>query len=664
MRAIPTIAAAAALLLALGCGDRSRPGPDTRASEAGGQGNTAPSERTREANAGMAQVLDFEDDEDFQDAKRGLVASEPELVIRAEDGRVVWQPTDYGFETGAAPDSVNPSLWRQAQLNNIHGLFQVSERVYQLRGYDLANMSIIVGETGWILVDPLTSRETASAALAMARQHLGDAPIRAVILTHSHIDHFGGMQAVVTPEDVQRGVKIIAPLHMVEAATSENVLAGVAMGRRASFMYGFGLERGPRGHVGSGLGKAPARGRFGILPPTDLIERTPQELLIDGVRFVFTYAPDSEAPAELTFYLPDWKVYCGAEIVSHNMHNLYTLRGAKVRNPLDWSGYIDDVIHRFPDVETLFASHHWPRWGNERVIGYLKKQRDLYKFIHDQTLRLANDGLTPREIAETLVLPESLASFFPDRGYYGTLSHNSKAVYQLYFGWYDGNPANLDPLPPVAAAEKYVEFMGGRDAVLAKARASFDAGEYRWTATVLNHLVFAQPDDSDAKTLLAQTYDQLGYRAESGPWRDVYLTAALELRSGITASALDPAMAIDLLRHLPIPRFFDALAARINGPKAEGKQMSLNFVFTDVDESYVLTLENSVLNYRRTEPRPDANVTVRLTRELWLGLITRSTGLRQLIFSDDLQVEGSRLDLLSFFRLLDQPSGEFAIVTP
>jgi alkyl sulfatase BDS1-like metallo-beta-lactamase superfamily hydrolase len=664
MHASKQLAAAAILFIATGCGDRSATRSDAPTSQAGGQGNSEPSESTRRANSAVRDGVDLANQQDFEDAKRGLIVSEPDLVIRADDGRVVWDPSQYAFEQGDAPDSVNPSLWRQAQLNNRHGLYQVSERVYQVRGYDLANMSIILGESGWILVDPLTSRETAAAALEMARKQLGDAPIRAVILTHSHIDHFGGMQAVVSPEDVTRGVKIIAPLHMVEAATSENVLAGIAMGRRAGFMYGFGLERGPRGHVGSGLGKEPAQGRFGILPPTDIVDHTGQEMLLDGVRFVFTYAPGSEAPAELTFYLPEWKTYCGAEIVSHNMHNVYTLRGAKVRNPLEWSGYIQDVIHRFPDVETLFASHHWPTWGNERVIDFLKKQRDLYKFIHDQTLRLVNEGYTSREIAEMLEMPESLARFFPDRGYYGTLRHNSKAVYQLYFGWYDGNPANLDPLPPVPAAEKYVEFMGGRDAVLEKARASHDAGDYRWTATVLNHLVFAQPEDSEAKELLAQTYDQLGYRAESAPWRDVYLTGALELRQGITGSPLDPSDAVDLLRHLPMPRFFDALAARVNGPKAEGKQLVLNFVFTDIGQSYVLSLENSVLNYWQMEPDPDANVTVRLTRELWLGLVTRTAGLRDVIFSDDLQVEGSRLDLLAFFRLLDQPRGNFAIVTP
>jgi alkyl sulfatase BDS1-like metallo-beta-lactamase superfamily hydrolase len=395
-----------------------------------------------------------------------------------------------------------------------------------------------------------------------------------------------------------------------------------------------------------------------------VIDHTGQTLAIDGVDFVFTYAPDSEAPTELTFYLPQWKVFCGAEVVTHTLHNLYTLRGARVRDALAWSGYIDDFIQRFAEVEVLFASHHWPMWGNARIIDYLEKQRDTYKYIHDQTLRLANAGYTSREIAETLELPESLASSFPSRGYYGTLRHNAKAVYQLYLGWYDGNPASLDPLPPVEAARKYVEFMGGRDEVLRKARASFEAGEYRWTATVLDHLVFAHPDDREARALLARTYDQLGYQAESAAWRDVYLSGALELRHGRVRTALDPAAAIDLLRNLPVERFFDAMAARLDGPAAQGKRLRFNFVFTDLGESHVLTLENAVLHHRRAEPEPDADATLELTRDLWLRLVTRQAGLRELIFSDELRVEGSRMALLDLFRLLDDPQGDFPIVTP
>ncbi|MBI1813979.1 MAG: MBL fold metallo-hydrolase [Deltaproteobacteria bacterium] len=626
------------------------------------QGHTAPTDKTVEVNAAVAGTLALADQQDFDDAKRGLVASDPNVIVDG-GGTRIWDTSAYGFVTGDAPPSVNPSLWRQAKLNGIHGLFKVADHVYQVRGYDVSNMTLIEGHTGLIVIDPLTSQETAAAALALARRHLGNAPIVAIIFTHSHVDHFGGVGGVLPP-DAKQAIQIVAPRGFIEEATSENILAGVAMGRRAGFMYGLGLARTERGHVDTGLGKAPARGTIGILEPTDLVDHTGQEMQIDGVPFVFQYVPDSEAPAELTFYLPEVKAFCGAEIVSHTMHNLYTLRGAKVRDALKWSGYIDDALARFGDMEIVFASHHWPVWGNARIADYLKRQRDTYKYIHDQTLRLANSGHTPQEIAEELELPASLRSVFADRGYYGTVRHNAKAVYQFYFGWFDGNPANLDPLPPPESAKKYVEFMGGGDEVLRKARESFAQGDYRWAATVLNHLVFAEPERADARDLLAQTYDQLGYRAESGPWRDEYLSGAFELRHGTPSTALNLAAAVDLLRHTPVDRFFTSMATRINGPKAEGKTMTLNFVFTDLGETHVLTLENAVLHHHQRDPEPSATATVRLTRDFLLRLVTGQAGLRDMIFSDDLKVEGSRMDLLSFFSLLDKPDGNFPIVTP
>jgi len=642
----------------------SEPEPGKRAAP-GTQGNSEPTELTRRANRAVADSLPLEDRADFDAADRGLVAREDRVLIKSDSGKVIWDTAAYAFETGAAPDSVNPSLWRQALLNNRHGLYEVAPGIYQVRGYDLSNMSIIEGRSGWIVVDTLTSRETAAAALALARKHLGTAPIVAVILTHSHIDHFGGIESVVSADDVASGrVRVIAPKGFVEEATSENVMAGIAMGRRASFMYGFPLERSARGHVGSGLGKAPGSGTFGILEPTEIVDHTPQAMDIDGIRFVFQYAPESEAPAELTFYLPDLKAFCGAEVVTHNLHNLYTLRGAKVRDALKWSGYIHQAIELFGDAEVLFASHHWPTWGNEAIVDYLEKQRDTYKYIHDQTLRMANEGYTPREIAERIELPESLRTSFSSRDYYGTVKHNSKAVYQRYFGWFDGNPANLDPLPPEPAGVKYVEFMGGAQAVLEKARASYDKGEYRWVATVLNHLVFAEPDNSEARELLAKAYDQLAYQAESGPWRDVYLTGALELRHGASGSALDISAAGELLRHMPVERFFDSMAARMVGSKAADAPMRLNFVFTDIDETFALQIENGVLNYRKGKADPDADVTLELTRDFWVRLVVGQAGLREMIFSDDLKVEGSRMTLLSFFRLMETPQGDFNIVTP
>ncbi len=628
-------------------------------------GNTSPSATTAALNAAVAENLPLSDQQDFEDAKRGLIASDPELRVSTAEGKQIWNMESYGFIDGDPPPSVNPSLWRQERLNNIHGLFEVTEGVYQVRGYDLANMSLIEGKAGWIVVDPLTAKETGAKAMAFAREHLGDKPVSAVIYTHSHVDHFGGVLGILAPEEVEeRNVPIIAPEFFIEEATSENMIAGVTMARRSLFMFGPRLPRGERGHVGSGLGKGPAYGTFGILPPNETITNTPTELTIDGVKFVFQNAPGSEAPSELTFYLPDLKTFCGAEVVSHNMHNLYTLRGAINRDALKWSGYIDEIIALFGDAEIYFGSHHWPIWGNERIVDFLEKQRDMYKYIHDQTLRLALHGQTSREIAEELELPESMRNSFPNRGYYGTIKHNSKAVYQRYFGWYDGNPANLDPLPPAEAGAKYVELAGGAANLLEKAQAAYDKGEYRWVAEVVNHLVFADLDNQDARDLLARAYDQLGYQAESGPWRDVYLNGAFELRHGGPDTGIDLASAKDMIKHAPLEAFLDSMAARLNGPKAEGKEMIVNLIFTDLGETYVLELKNSVLRHYKRDPHPDANASMKMTHDFYLMMVTGKAGLKETLFSDDLDIDGSRLDLVGFFRLFDKPTGTFNIVTP
>jgi alkyl sulfatase BDS1-like metallo-beta-lactamase superfamily hydrolase len=430
-------------------------------------------------------------------------------------------------------------------------------------------------------------------------------------------------------------------------------------------MYGLPLPRSPTGHVDTGLGKTPAsQGTVSIREPTIIVDRTPQDIELDGVKFVFQYTPESEAPAELAFYMPDQKAWCGAEIVSHTLHNLYTLRGAKVRNAVKWSGYIDDATRRFSDMEVVFASHHWPVWGNARALDYLKAQRDTYRYIHDQTLRLANEGLTSREIAEQLELPSTLRNRFANRDYYGTVRHNAKAVYQMYFGWYDGNPANLNPLPPVDAAQKYVAAMGGAAAVLKQGQAAVSAGDYRWAATLLNHLVFAEPSNAQAKALLASAYDQLGYQAESGPWRDVYLTGAYELRNGVSVTALDPKKGIGVLLNTPVDRFLDSMAVRLKGPDADGKRMTFNFIFDDVGETHVVELENAVLHHRQAEPVANADATVHLTRALLVKLGIGEAGVKDLVMSDELKVEGSRLKLLSFLSLLDKPDTRFPIVTP
>jgi len=633
----------------------------TPTTAAGAQGNTPATQTTISANAKLGAQLKLDDPQDFEDATRGLIAAPPSLQIVGPGNSTVWDMPAFDFVKGEAPDTVNPSLWRQATLNNNYGLYKVTDGVYQLRGFDISNMSLVEGQTGWIVVDPLTTKETAAAAIAFAREHLGDKPVSAIVFTHSHIDHFGGVLSVLGAGE---NTEIVAPFGFMEEATSENVIAGTTMSRRSMYMYGSQLERSPRGHIDSGLGKGPALGSPGIAAPTRTITTTGETLTLDGVDFIFQNAPGSEAPAELTFYLPQHKAFCGAEVVSRNMHNLYTLRGAQVRDARKWSGYINEAMGLFPDTEVYFASHHWPMWGNAAIMEFLKKQRDGYRFIHDQTLRLAAQGYTPKEIAEQLEMPASLRSSFPNRGYYGTLKHNAKAVYQRYFGWYDGNPANLDPLPPTEAAQRYVAMMGGADVILDKAQADFDKGEYRWVAELLNHLVFAQPDNSAAKSLLAQTYDQLAYQAESGPWRDVYLTGALELRQGAPEKGLGIANAGDLIKATPLDQFFELMAVMLNGPKAEGKTFALNIEFTDLQEVHVLQLENSVLHHRTGQADAAADATIRITRPLFFMMLTGEAGIRDILFSDDVSVEGSKLDLLGFFALLDRPNETFNIVTP
>jgi alkyl sulfatase BDS1-like metallo-beta-lactamase superfamily hydrolase len=634
-------------------------------SSADKQGHSAPTAFTVAANRAVSKSLPLAGQQDFEDATRGFIGSDAEVVARNREGELVWNLPAYDFIEGDAPDSVNPSLWRQASLNNIAGLFKVTDRVYQVRGYDLANMSIIEGETGWIIVDPLTAKETSAAALALAREHLGDKPVVAVIFTHSHIDHFGGIFGVISEGQYAQGkVRVIAPEGFMEEATSENIIAGIAMNRRALLMYGKNLARSVRGHVGSGLGKSPAFGSIGIIEPTEIISATPQVKTIDGLEFVFQNAPSSEAPAELTFSLPRLGAYCGAEIATKTMHNLYTLRGTKIRDALKWSGYINEIIDLSRGAGVYFASHHWPVWGEDNIRAYLEQQRDTYKYIHDQTVRMFNAGMTSREIAEEIALPLSLQRGFSTRGYYGTLRHNSKAVYQGYLGWYDANPANLNSLPPEEAGQRYVELAGGADALLQKAGAAYDKGEYRWAAELLNHLVFTDADNGRAKGLLANTYDQLGYQAESAPWRDVYLAAAFELRHGAPDQVLDMALLSDLLKRTPVGLFFQSMSVRLNGAKADGVERSVAINFSDLDKSYLLQVKNSVMHYTQAEAPVTADATLTLSHGLFVRMLTGDVGLRETLTSDDLSVDGSVVDLLRFFSLFDAPDGQFNIVTP
>ena len=644
------------------------------------QGHTSATPATVRLNKQVLETLPFEDETDFENARRGFVAQDSSLIIQNEEGTKLWDMPEYSFieyqKGGNAPGSANPSLWRQAALNNIHGLFKVSDGIYQLRGFDLANMTIIESDTGWIIVDPLTSQETATKALLFAQQHLGKQPIRAVLFTHSHIDHFGGVQGILSllSEEEKQALRIIAPKGFIEEASSENIIAGTAMSRRAMFMYGKRLARTERGHLGSGLGKGPAFGTFSIGVPTELIDDQNLEKMIDGVSFVFQYVPGSEAPAEFTFYLPELKAFCGAELVSRNLHNLYTLRGAKVRDALRWSGYIEEAKSKFDGAEVYFGSHHWPLWGQSEIQIFLAKQRDVYKYIHDQSVRLMNAGFSPKEIAEQLVLPESLDQNFSTRGYYGTLKHNSKAIYQAYMGWYTGNPAMLDPLPEVESARRTIDLMGGANAALAKALTLFDAAnqsaiedvnkEYRWVAQLVNQIVFADPANSQAKALLAKTYDQLGYQAESAPWRDVYLSGAYELRHGVPEHGISPVTMRAVLLETPVEKFFDSMAVNLNGPDAEGKVLTVKVQFTDLNSTYLLSLENSVLRHSKVEESTSADATLILTHPLFVDILVGKAGLKDTLFGDDLSVEGSKLDLLAFFSLMDKPQGIFNIVTP
>ncbi len=647
---------AAATLLA-GCGQRTADAPPA------GDATAA----TARANADVAKAYDLADRQAFEDAERGLVARPTGKVTRA-DGGVVWDFDAFAFLQGEAPPTVNPSLWRQALLNDRTGLFKVTEGIHQLRGFDVSNMTLIEGKSGWIVVDPLTTRETAAAALAFARKHLGDRKVSALVYTHSHVDHFGGALGVLSAQEAaERKLPVVAPEGFLEEATSENVMVGPAMGRRSMYQFGYRLQRSAKGLVDSGIGKTVpdgAVGTIGLIAPTVLVTKPVEALEIDGVRFVFHSVPNSEAPAEMTFALPALKAYCGAEIASQTMHNLYTLRGAKVRDALKWSRYLDEAIGHAAGAEVYFGSHHWPVWGAERIRTFLANQRDVYRFTHDQTVRGINAGLTPREIAETLKLPKALDRFLHAHGYYGTLSHNSKAVYQFYMGWYDAIPASLNPHPPEAAAKRYVALAGGIDKAVAAAQAAFDAGDYRWAAELANHAVFAEPGHDGAKRLLARAYEQLGYAAESGIWRNAYLMGALEALAGPPASGFPRSVLLDMLQHTPVERFLEAMAGSLDAEAAEDKSMKVNLVFTDLNESWVLELHHAILYHRRAPPAADANATLSITKPIFLKVMTGTAGARDTLMSDEFKVEGSRIDLVRFFALFQRMPGAFAIATP
>ena len=607
---------------------------------------------TQAALEAARTTLPPEDGEDFRLARRGFIATIPDADIPG-----AWSLKPYAFledETPAA--TVHPGLWRQARLNGIHGLFEVTPGVYQVRGFDISTVTFIEGETGYIVIDPLTSAQPARTALELMRAHRGERPVSAVIYTHSHVDHYGGILGVASPEEIEAGLPIIAPEGFLKEAVSENVLAGNAMSRRATYMYGALLQKDAKGHVDSGLGKGVSGGRVALVPPTISISRTGERLEVDGIEIVFQVTPDAEAPAEMNFYFPKFRALCMAENCTCHLHNIYTPRGAQVRDAKSWSGYINEARDLFGrDAEVMFASHHWPRWGGAEIDVFLRKQRDLYKFIHDQTLRMANHGMNAPEIAEVLRLPPTLASEWYTRGFYGTVSHNAKAVYQRYLGWFDGNPAHLNPHPPVETGKRYVSVMGGAEAVMAEARRAQAEGDYRWGAQVLNHLVFADPDNEDARALQADLLEQMGYQSESGPWRDFYLMGAQELRTPIPASAKPRQAAPGQLRNLPAESLLDSLSVRLNGEAAGALDLDLTVRFTGGEGVFTLKVENAVLHHREGEGAPE----VALSRDQLIDLVLGAAELKDVAAG-----QPGEAALASLLSVLDRFDLWFGIVTP
>ncbi|WP_316231334.1 alkyl/aryl-sulfatase [Bradyrhizobium sp. SZCCHNR1051] len=619
------------------------------------------------AQQALLEALPFGDTADFDDAARGFLGTIDQAKVATAQGRTVWSLAPYGFlDAEQAPPTVNPSLWRQAKLNMHHGLFEVVPGVYQVRGLDIANMTLIEGDTGVIVVDTLTSIEGAQAALELYYQHRGVRPVTAVMFTHTHTDHWGGARGVVDDDALASGrVPLIAPNLFIEHAVSENIIAGPAMLRRAQYQFGPLLAKGPKGHVDCGLGKTMAAGAVALLRPTDLIMATGDTRTIDGLTFEFQMAPNSEAPAEMHFFVPRYGLLNLAENCTHNFHNLLPFRGADVRDALAWSKYLGEALQLWGGkAEVMCGQHHWPIWGASRVDGMIREQRDLYKFAHDQTVRLMNHGLTASEIAEQIRLPRSLEGAWHARGYYGHIRHNVKAIYQKYLGWYDANPVNLDPLPPVEAGRKYVSYMGGAEALLARASADFANGEFRFVAQAVGHLVFAEPDNAEARALLADTLEQLGYAAESATWRNAYLFGAQELRQGMPEVPARPGLPRETLAALRTEQLWDVLGVRLNGPKAEGKHIVLNWTFNDTGERFVLTLQNCALTYAVGVQASTADAGFTLARSTLDAVIAKATSFPEAVAAGKISFAGNPMRLAELMSLMDEFPRMFEIVEP
>ena len=624
----------------------------------------AATEATRKANAAFGAKLPLADQSDFKNATRGFLAKIEKPILN-EDGSVSWDPAQFDFVKGDAPDTVNPSLWRQGKLNSIHGLFEVVPGIYQIRGYDLAQMTLIKGKTGWIIVDPLTTPAPAKAGLELANKTLGKLPVKAVLFTHSHGDHYGGATGVASLADVQSGkVQIIAPHAFVKESIGEAIVAGTAMSRRVQFQFGTALPAGKAGHVGGGLGQALSRGNVALVPPTKSINQNGEMMTIDGIDFQFMDAGETEAPAEFIFYLPQFKALHSAEVATRTFHNVLTPRGALVRDTLKWSKVIDTMLAKYGHKsDVLVASHHWPTWGKDNVKTALRNQRGLYRYVHDQTMRQANQGATMHEIAENIGEPDLAKTDFGVRDYYGTLNHNSKAVYQRYFGWWDNVPATYHQLPPAKASKKYVEAMGGVEKALKTGKDAFAKGEYRWAATVFNHVVFAEPTNEAAKKWLASSYEQLGFQSEAGTWRNIYLVGAKELRAGNKPDNAIASSNAKMLNAIPAVDLFDAIATRFNPAKMKGDGGIIQFSFPDRKETVNVDLGKSVM-FPRNGNNDQAVTQITVSRTDFTRLLTRQVNPMELLQSGALKITGDATLMPAMFGALDPVSPQFNIVTP
>jgi alkyl sulfatase BDS1-like metallo-beta-lactamase superfamily hydrolase len=559
----------------------------------------APSGHTVEVLKRAKETLPFADTRDFDEQKRGLIAEMPKRQIMAKGGHVAWDRDSFNFlDEDREFDSIHPSLLRIARLNNNYGLYEVVPGIYQVRGFDLSDITFVRGKTGWIVIDPLTAAETAQAALELFQQHVGQGlPVTAVIYSHTHGDHWGGVRGVVSPEDVASGkVALIAPRDFMQFTVSENVYAGNAMNRRLFYQYGLLLPAAPHGFVSQGLGPRVPAGSIGLIAPNRFVSEPIEEFEVDGVRMIFQNTPNTEAPREMNTYIPDLKALWMAENVTATLHNIYTLRGAPVRDPLNWSKYIAEALYRFgQEAEVMFASHHWPRWGNARIQEVLRAQRDLYANMNNQVLHYANQGVTINQVHNVYTLPKSLLAQWHCRGYHGSPEHNSRGVIQRFLGFWDCNPATLVPLSPEDSAPLYVEMMGGAGKIMAKARELHDAGDYRRAVEILNRLVLAEPQNADAKDMLADAFEQLGYQQENPGLRNSFLAAAYELRTGIPTGEMANSSSPDVIRAMSTELFLNFLGIRMDSRKAEGMRFTINLVTPDNGEKFIIEMENATL---------------------------------------------------------------------